>query len=794
MTADSQELSPAPAGTVLIVDDERRNRKLLRDLLVFHGYAVGEAENGEQALQMIAAALPDVVLLDVMMPGLNGFEVCRQIKANPATGQLPVLLVTALNERSDRLRGIQAGADDFLSKPIDLEEINLRVRNAVTTRRLRQELAREEGLRSSEARFRSLIENSSDMLFLLDPDYTIRYASSSVRRTTGFLPEDLISLSYFDLVHPDDLEDLQKVFRRVMKKTGNLSDDKVARLRHVDGSWHYHEGTCANLLEDPNVKALVVNSRDVTVRQQREIELQVIATLSQALRSVGSRAEMFPIVIDQTVNLLHVNSANLQIMEPNTGDSITVAVHGKWTPKLGERIPPGHGLDSYFLESNQPYLNNDFQNEPRLLDLSPIGNTRAAAGVPLIAQEKIIGSLWIGRSPHITESEVGLLAAIADISANAIFRATLHEQTQQHLEQIIALRAIDNAIASSLDVRFTFSILLVHALEQLKADAADIFLFNPHLQSLEFCSSRGFHNTRGNQYARFKIGDSQAGRAVREHCLVFVPNLVEVEGFSQNPSRLAGEGFVSYHALPLSAKGEVNGVMEVYHRAAFNHDADWLSLFETIAGQAGIAIDISSLFEGLQHSNTELFMAYDATIEGWSRALDLRDKETEGHTLRVTEMTEKLASAMGVSREELVHIRRGSLLHDIGKMGVPDYVLLKPGELSPEEWDSMRRHPQHAYDMLSPITYLQQALDIPYCHHEKWDGSGYPRQMAGEQIPLAARIFSVVDVWDAVTSDRPYRSAWSKESAIEHIRAGAGTYFDPRVVDAFLDLINQELW
>jgi HD-GYP domain-containing protein (c-di-GMP phosphodiesterase class II) len=157
-------------------------------------------------------------------------------------------------------------------------------------------------------------------------------------------------------------------------------------------------------------------------------------------------------------------------------------------------------------------------------------------------------------------------------------------------------------------------------------------------------------------------------------------------------------------------------------------------------------------------------------------------------------MTERLAAAMGVSREEMAHIRRGALLHDIGKMGVPDHILLKPGVLTPEEWDSMRKHPQLAYDMLQPITYLHQALDIPYCHHEKWDGSGYPRNLAGEQIPLSARIFTVVDVWDAVTSDRPYRPAWSKEDAIEHIRDGSGTHFDPIVVEAFLDMINQEMW
>ena len=182
-------------------------------------------------------------------------------------------------------------------------------------------------------------------------------------------------------------------------------------------------------------------------------------------------------------------------------------------------------------------------------------------------------------------------------------------------------------------------------------------------------------------------------------------------------------------------------------------------------------------FIDLQNVNKELFQAYDKTIEGWSRALDLRDKETEGHTQRVTEMTVKLAKAMGINDSEIVHIRRGALLHDIGKMGVPDAILHKPGPLNDEEWKIMRQHPQLAYDMLSPIAYLKPALDIPYCHHERWNGKGYPRGLKGEEIPLAARIFAVVDVWDALASDRPYRAAWPKEKVLEYIRVRIGTAF-----------------
>ena len=199
-----------------------------------------------------------------------------------------------------------------------------------------------------------------------------------------------------------------------------------------------------------------------------------------------------------------------------------------------------------------------------------------------------------------------------------------------------------------------------------------------------------------------------------------------------------------------------------------------------------------------ERNNTEeehkkLQLAYDATIEGWSHAMDLRDKETEGHTQRVTELTLKMALALHVGEENLAHIRRGALLHDIGKLGVPDAILLKEGKLTDEEWVIMRKHPTYACEMLSQIEYLRPALDIPYCHHEKWDGTGYPRGLKGEEIPLAARMFAVVDVWDAVTSDRPYRPAWTKEQALTYIIEHSGTHFDPEIVQVFLKVIKKEM-
>ena len=194
----------------------------------------------------------------------------------------------------------------------------------------------------------------------------------------------------------------------------------------------------------------------------------------------------------------------------------------------------------------------------------------------------------------------------------------------------------------------------------------------------------------------------------------------------------------------------------------------------------------------LENALVELEAAYDQTIEGWVKALDIRDRETEGHTRRVTEMTIQLARMLGVSESELVHVRRGALLHDIGKLGVPDSILHKPGKLTPEEWDIMKLHTIHAYEWLYQVEYLHPAIDIPYYHHEKWDGSGYPLGLAGTEIPLSARCFAIADVWDALCSERPYKKAWPKEKAIKHIESQKGTHFDPDVVDAFLKIVKKE--
>ncbi len=366
----------------------------------------------------------------------------------------------------------------------------------------------------------------------------------------------------------------------------------------------------------------------------------------------------------------------------------------------------------------------------------------------------------------------------------------LNAQTDRRMQQLTALHNIDKVISGSFDIGLVLNILLDQVTKQLGVHAAEILIFNPVTQTFRYSAGQGFR-TLALQHTNLRQGDGYAGRVVRERQAITIQDLAKNPGELRRSSNFSSEGFVTYVGVPLIAKGQVKGVLEIFQREKLVFDQEQETFLEMLANQAAIAIDSGQMVENLQASNVELMTAYDETIEGWSRALDLRDEETEGHTQRVAEMTLHLANEMSFNKKELVNIRWGALLHDIGKIGVPDDILRKPGPLTEEEWVKMRKHPQFAYNMLSSIAHLRPALDIPYCHHEKWDGTGYPRGLKGEQIPLSARLFAVVDNWDALTSDRPYRKAWSEEEALSYIRVQAGLHFDPKIVDLFLAMISE---
>jgi putative nucleotidyltransferase with HDIG domain len=348
----------------------------------------------------------------------------------------------------------------------------------------------------------------------------------------------------------------------------------------------------------------------------------------------------------------------------------------------------------------------------------------------------------------------------------------------QKMERLMEINIILN---STLALDRVLYLIISNAVEMLECEAGSILLYNKEKDCLIFSASTSADSETLDGIP-VPLSDSLAGAIFSKNEPIVVQNVNK--DIRHNASVAAQIHFQTHSLLgvPMSFQNRVIGVLEALNKQHGTFTEEDKKILTAIASQAAVAIENAQLVQALQES-------YDTTLEGWAAALDLRDKETEGHSQRVTLLAVQLAQEIGVSKEALTYLRQGALLHDIGKMGVPDRILHKHGPLTDQEKVIMRQHPVNAYHMLYPIAHLRSALDIPYCHHEKWDGSGYPRGLKGEEIPLAARIFTIIDVWDALRSNRPYRKAWSVKKTIAYIQKQAGKSFDPHIVKSFVDAI-----
>ncbi len=481
-------------GSVLVVDDNSANLNVLIDYLEGASFEVFAAEDGEAGLELLEYVNPDIVLLDILMPGMDGFETCRRLKANPETKDIPVIFMTALSETADKVKGFEVGAIDYVTKPLQHREVLARITTHLTIQNLQQNL------------------------------------------------------------------------------------------------------------QDQNTQL----QQEIIERKQAE------AALNQLNEELEQR------VLKRT-KALYASEEKYRTLFEDSKDAIFI-------------ITP----DGQVVNANLAYCN--------------------LFGCPK--------------------------------------------------ENVAQMNMLD-----------------------IYVKPQDFLRFQREIEQ---------HGSVKDFAVKFRRKDN-----AKRNCIVTAT------------LRQAEDG--------------------------------------TVLGYQGIIRDITPQKKAeaqIRQANLKLALAYDETLAGWAHALELRNKETEGHSQRVTKLTVRLAQTLGMSEQEIVHVRRGALLHDIGKMGIPDTILLKPGPLTDQERQVMQQHSIYAYQMLSPITYLHPALDIPYCHHEKWNGTGYPRSLKGTQIPLAARIFTIVDVWDALQSDRPYRKAWSEDKARAYISEHAGTHFDPQIVEVFLEMCS----
>ena len=613
-------------------------------------------------------------------------------------------------------------------------------------------------LQENEKKYHDLINQSPDGYFVIELTGSILTVNKAMCKELEFSQEEFLSMSIWDIIPAEYLHQYRERLTKALKGE-SLEESTEYEVIGKSGGKHYVEVLSAPRYSGDNLIGFQGIARDITARKRTEAALR-------------ESEERFSQVWD-------VTSDAMALSDPQ---GIVFAANPAYHNLFG--YTPEQVIGKSFAIIFPP----EFQEQA----LEQYKITFASEVIPASFEATIQRTDGLKRNVESNATflstagrRTAMLSTIRDITE----RSQAQEKIQRQFNHLTALSAIDRVIASNFDLQICLSEILGHVTKELGIDAADILIFNPNSQTLNFGAERGFR-TRAARRASVRLGESYAGRAALERQLVQIPSLKEEPDNVLLTNLLAGEDFACYYGVPLIAKGQVKGVLEIFHRSPLEPDSEWFDFLSALAGQSAIAIENVTLFDGLQRSNSELTLAYDATIEGWSRALDLRDKETEWHTQRVTEMTIKLARVFGMNDADLVQIRWGALLHDIGKMGVPDSILHKPGPLTDEEWVIMRKHPLFAHELLAPIRYLRLALDIPYCHHEKWDGSGYPHGLPNTQIPLCARIFAIADVWDALSSDRPYRAAWPEDKVREHIQASSGTHFDPQVVEVFMQILG----
>ena len=651
----------------------------------------------------------------------------------------------------------------------------------------------QEQLKVSEKKYRGIFEGVKDAVFVEDDRGNILDVNQRACEMFGYTREEFLHKQVADIVVDEGLI-LGKDF--LLSQGGSVEKIESENIR-ANGEIFPVE-LSAQLQTIDNRELVIIVLRDISSRKKTEEALQRQLKELSALHSIANSGtqetdeeEIIQHATQVIGDVLNPDFYGVMMLDPDHDRLVVSSSYQNIPPSCKRKsIPIGSGVTGEVAASGKSQNHADVSELKNFISVIP--DIKSELCVPIKIHQKVLGVINIEsrKDAAFDENDQRLLITLARQLATAIERARLFNTVGEQIKRLQTLRTIDRAISSSLDLNVTLNILLDQTTTQLNIDAATILLLEPFTQTLLLKAAKGFKSS-SLAFSSVQIGSGLAGKVALDNQPVEVSDLTEAGDVFRDSPLLKREGFVFYYALPLTFKGKTQGVLELFHREIKDLDREWKGFAATLSGQAAIAIDNAEMYEDLQRVNLELTRSYDTTLKGWARALELRDHETEGHSQRVTSLTLRLARKICVPEDKLAHIRRGTLLHDIGKIAIPDSILLKPGKLNEEEWEVIKKHPIYARKMLEPINYLKEAMDIPLYHHERWDGSGYPEGLKGHEIPLAARIFAVVDVWDALINDRPYRKAWPHQQAKQYLITQAGKEFDPTVVDAFMEVLRE---
>ena len=661
-----------------------------------------------------------------------------------------------LGQQRELLGRIVAARDITRHKQL---EMNYRDLSAELEQRVQE---RTEELHKSAERYRAVVENQTEYIVRWGVDGIRTFVNEAYCRYFGLTFEQALSEDFLPLIVEEDRRAVEEKISRLKAGVTNVETD-VHRVIRPDGSIGWQEWT-DQAIRDEAGKVVEFQSVgcDITERKQAQDALQK----SEERFSKAFQASPIIVIISQLKHgkLLEVNDT----FEKITGFTRAEAI-GKTTIELGLWVDPAE-RDRILatLGASGKLRNEELQFRTRNGDV-----------ITCLVSTELIE----------LEGEKCALAILEDISERKKAEARILRLNRLY----VTISQINQTLVRAPDKHSLFSEICRVATDHGQFRMAWIGLIDEtdhRLKPTVFAGEEsGYLANIKINYRNEIVSIGPAGTAAREGRCVICQDISSDPRTDVWREPALERGYRSTAAVPIRQQGRVIGALTVYAGEPHAFDAEDEELLEQIGLDVSFALDSLEAEAKRKHAEEKLAEAYDTTLEGWAKALELRDKETEGHSRRVMETTLIMCQAMGFSEEELVDIRRGSILHDIGKMGIPDEILRKNGPLNEAERQIVMKHPGTAYDLLKRIPYLEKALEIPYCHHEKWDGTGYPRGLKGEEIPLPARIFAVVDVWDALSSDRPYRKPWTPDEVKAYLLGEAGKYFDPQVVNVFVGLV-----
>lgn len=735
----------------LIVEDNADDAEIISMLLRdnFSGCSVSVAGCEEELVALLDGQVRfSIVISDWSLPQFNGLEALKLIQERKQDA--PFFLVSGKIGEEATLAIMKQGAYDYISKD-NLHRLPRAVRHALEIYENRKIAEQDARLISIQA---TALNASSNAMVIADSSFKILWVNPACLRLTGYSASEMIGKDCRKFCGgPESAEGA------ISPSCGGAPVSMSGKVKRKDGKIYLEARTIIPIMDpDGNPDHIVILKKDITRSEQEKLQLTLDARLSESIPASGS--------------LDAICSAACMIM----AELFPEARFGIYLFTDGERQIQhwysGHGID--YTDIIPALTDREFASDP------------AISSMRIINGDDHIATLFL-KGPLLSAWDYGaILRGLAERLEKEMQRSISRASIASQIRNISFLKLISRSINATMDFNTVINPILERILEFLSGDAVALYTFEKEKGCLVCRAEFGFRTSNLDKSIRF--GEPYVGIAAEEQRITSVSDFRYING--EFAGFIAAEGFLSQHCTPIIIAGKTIGVLELFQRKPFSASPEWLTFFDAIALQTGLALDYNDLYAELQTAYMNLGRSYDAIIEGWSAAMDMRDEITEGHSKRVTSLACALAVRLGLGDADVESIRKGSLLHDIGKIGIPDSVLKKEGPLDEGEWVLMKSHPRLAYEMLSKIPCFEKSLEIPLYHHERWDGSGYPFGLKGKDIPLGARFFAIIDVYDALTSNRPYRDPWVTSRAIEYLRNQAGILFDPELVERFMDMMK----